>query len=145
MKRILLLSCCLLLMAAGLFASPLMPYKIGHPDRCLIISDNTGVKMEGKDVTSGLYFKVDTYALYDLKGQYREVTFRAGVSDEFKDGSYFSILHFYVDGVKVKTVSFTKGTESCTCIIPLDYRKQLKVVSECKGTNYAVITDINFK
>lgn len=58
-----------------------------------------GVKMVGKEVDSGIYFKVDTYVLYDLKGQYREVTFTAGVSDEYNDGRYPTLLHFYIDGV----------------------------------------------
>ena len=144
MKRI-LLCCCLLLVAAGLFATSLVPYRIGYPDSCKIISDDMGVKMMGKEVDSGIYFKVDTYVLYDLKGQYREVTFTAGVSDEYKDERNLSLLHFYIDGVKVKTLSFNKGKAPESCTIPLDYRKQLKVVSECKGTNYAVMTDINFK
>ena len=98
MKRI-LLCCCLLLVAAGLFATSLVPYRIGYPDNCKIISDDTGVKMVGKEVDSGIYFKVDTYVLDGLKGQYREVTFTAGVSDEYKAERNLSLLHFRkVDG-----------------------------------------------
>ena len=128
MKKILIV-CCLLLIATSLFAVELKPYKYSNSSYFKMIDENSGVSVLGETLTSGYVCQTTGFILFNLNNEYNELVLTVGVSDNYSSTSP-SKVHFYVDGVKVKTVSVNAESMPEEIIVPLNYKRQLKVYTE---------------
>ena len=141
MKKILIV-CCLLLIATSLFAVELKPYKFGSPNWFYMVNENETATVLGEPLTSGYLSQTDSYMLFSLSNNYSEVVLTFGVTDNYRTTAS-SKIDFYVDGVKVKTVSVNCDSMPEEITVPLNYKKQLKIYTDFESS-YGSIFFTNF-
>ena len=141
MKKILIV-CCLLLIATSLFAVELKPYKFGSPNWFYMVNENETATVLGEPLTSGYLSQTDSYMLFSLSNNYIEVVLTFGVTDNYRTTAS-SKIDFYVDGVKVKTVSVNCDSMPEEITVPLNYKKQLKIYTDFESS-YGSIFFTNF-
>lgn len=146
MKKLLIV-CCLLLIATSLFAVELKPYKYGDSKWFHVVDENETTTVLGKPLKSGYISKANSFILFNLDNAYNELVLTVGVSDDYRTTSSSKIT-FYVDGVKVKTVSVNCDSMPDEITVPLNYKRQLKISTErfVYANNEAIVlTDLNFR
>lgn len=149
MKKLLVV-CCLLLIATSLFAVELKPYKYGDSRYFFIVDENANATVLGEPFNSGTLdqtgylSQTDTYILFNLNNMYSELVLDVGVTDNYTS-SYVSKIDFYVDGVKEKTVSLNCDSMPEEIIVPLNYKRQLKIYTDFEGYGGSIFfTNLDF-
>lgn len=147
MKKILIV-CCLLLIATSLFAVELKPYKYGSPRFFYMVDENKTTTLLGEPLKSGYISTTSDFILFNLNNEYNELVLTVGVSDEYRTTTP-SKINFYVDGVKVKTVSVNAESMPEEITVPLNYKRQLKISTEhyygYANNEAIVLTDLDFR
>ena len=148
MKKVLIV-CCLLLIATSLFAVELKPYKYGYPSLFYMVDENKKpATLLGAPLKSGYISRVSSFILFNLDNAYNELVLTVGVSDDYIT-QLPSKINFYVDGVKVKTISVNAESMPEEITIPLNYKRQLKISTEYYSNNVydaaVVLTNLDFR
>lgn len=99
------------------------PYDMDFGCDVYTAGDGLSFFMAGKHYTSGLTFEDGAFALFNLDGQYSEMTFTIGSAFNTKD---YTVI-FTVDGEVVKEMKVIGSKLPETATIPLDHGKQLRI------------------
>ena len=102
----------------------------------------------GAPLKSGYISRVSSFILFNLDNAYNELVLTVGVSDDYIT-QLSSKINFYVDGVKVKTISVNAESMPEEITIPLNYKRQLKISTEYYSNNVydaaVVLTNLDFR
>lgn len=147
MKKILIV-CCLLLIATSLFAVELKPYKYGYPSFFYMVDENKKTTtILGEPLKSGYISRTRSFILFNLDNAYNELVLTVGVSDDYRTTSP-SRIDFYLDGVKVKSVSVNCDSMPEEITVSLNYKRQLKIFTEYYDNSShdaaVVLTNLDF-